>query len=55
MEQNILEKNNLLLSDEKAEEKLKTNEYILIRDYGKDKKFIVHTPYIPLFITPTCV
>ena len=48
----ILEKNNYLFTDEEAEKRLKTGEYKLLADYGKDKKFIVYVPYIPLMITP---
>lgn len=49
----ILEKNNYLFTDEEAEKRLKTGEYKLLADYGKDKKFIVYVPYIPLMITPS--
>ena len=45
----ILEKNKFLVTDEEAEKKLKTGEYKLLADYGKDKKFIVYEPYIPMF------
>lgn len=48
----ILEKNNYLFTDEEAEKRLKTGKYKLLADYGKDKKFIVYVPYIPLMITP---
>lgn len=48
----ILEKNKFLFTDEEAEKRLKTGEYILLADYGKDKKFITYQPYIPMFETP---
>ena len=48
----ILEKNNFLFTDEEAEKRLKTGDYKLLADYGKNKKFIVYEPYIPIFETP---
>ena len=50
--QKTLEKNNFLFTDEEAEKRLKTGDYKLLADYGKDKKFIVYKPYIPMFETP---
>ena len=43
--------NNWLFSDDDAEKLLKSNEYKLIADYGKDEKFILYIPYVPLLIT----
>ena len=50
--QKTLEKNNLLFTDKEAEKRLKGGEYKLLADYGKDKKFIIYQPYIPMFKTP---
>lgn len=50
--QKTLEQNKFLFTDEEAEKRLKTGEYKLFADYGKDKKFIVYVPYIPMFETP---
>ena len=50
--QKTLEQNKFLFTDEEAEKRLKTGEYKLLADYGKDKKFIVYVPYIPMFETP---
>jgi hypothetical protein len=49
--QKTLEQNKFLFTDEEAEKRLKTGEYKLLGDYGKDKKFIIYEPYIPMFET----
>lgn len=48
----IAKANKWLFTDEKAKELLKSKEWHCWCDYGKDEKFLVCTPYIPLFITP---
>ena len=44
---------DFLMSDKKAFELLNhpTDKYTLIKDYGVNKKLIMYTPYIPVFIT----
>ena len=45
-------KNGWLYSDKKAKKLLKSKEYKLIADYGKDEKLLAYVPCLPLFITP---
>ena len=44
---------DFLISDQKAIELLNhpTEKYILLADYGEDKKLVAYIPYIPLLIT----
>ena len=44
---------DFLVSNEKAIELLNhpTDKYVLIGDYGEDKKLLMYVPYIPLQIT----
>jgi mRNA-degrading endonuclease RelE of RelBE toxin-antitoxin system len=46
-----LKKNGYLCTDEEAERRLKTGEYRILFDYGKDEKLLLYIPYIPPFYT----
>jgi len=48
---NIIKANNWFCSDEEAEKRLKTGQWVLLADYGTDEKFLAYVPYIPLQIT----
>ena len=48
----ILKKNKFLCTDKRAKKLLKDKEYHLYADYGKDEKFVVWIPFIPVFETP---
>lgn len=47
---NTLKKNGYLCTDKEAERRLKTNEYILLYNFGKDEKLVAYQPYIPLMM-----
>lgn len=45
---------DMLVTDEQAQKLLShpTEKYILLKNYGHDKKLVVYQPYIPVLITP---
>lgn len=48
----VAKANKWLCTDEEADRRLAAGDFMLLADYGKDEKFLVYTPYIPLQITP---
>ena len=47
----IAKVNGWICTDDEAEKRLESGEFIGVADFGKDEKLLVYVPYIPLLIT----